>query len=439
MEGKMKLNDRSIRALKPRAGRYEEWISGYKGLGVRVSPEGTKSWIVMYRHGGRLRRMTLGRYPAVTVARVGTLHGEVQERLDKGIDPAREAIGIRQEEQVAAKEKVFRVVYEAFAADHLAGLRTGEEIKRKFEMDVLPQWGRRRVDQITRTDVKEMIRDKAKGSPVAANRLLAALRKFFNWCADEEYIQHSPAARIKPPTDERERGRDRVLAQSEVRAVWKAAEEIGHPFGTVVKALFLTGARLDEMASLRWAEVVFDDAVIRLPPARYKTKRAHVIPLVPALKDMLAELHAEDRKRVGTGPMFEHVHRSGRVGDKPPSGWSRAKKDLDLAAARVRAADQGADIDGLADAEILKRFKIPNWRLHDIRRVVATSVREAGATREGAKRMLGHVDRSVTSLYDRAEALPELRAMLTAWADRLAIIVKGGAEVVPLYKARAGE
>jgi len=435
----MRLNDRSIRALKPRPGRYEEWIAGYKGLGIRVSPEGTKTWIIMYRHNGKQRRMSLGRYPSVTVARVGTLHGEVQERLDKGVDPATEAIEKRQEEQAAAKEKVFSAVYKAFAADHLARLRTGEEIKRKFEIDILPRWGRRRVDQITRADVREMLRDKANVSPVAANRLLTTIKKFFNWCMDEEYIQHSPAARIKPPTDERERERDRVLSQSEIRAVWKAAEEIGHPFGTVVKALFLTGSRLDEIGSLRWTEVVFDDAVIRLPAARYKTKRAHVIPLVPTLKDILAELHAEDRERVGTGPMFEYVIRSGRVGDKPPSGWSKAKKGLDLAAARVRAADQDADIDGLADAEILKRFEIPDWRFHDIRRLVATSVREAGATREGTKQILGHVDRSVTSLYDRADTLPELKAMLTAWADRLAIIVEGGAEVIPLHEAQTVE
>ena len=90
--------------------------------------------------------MSLGRYPAVTVARVGTLHGKIQERLDKGIDPASETIEKRQEERAAAKEKVFSTVYEAFAADHLARLRTGEKIKRKFEMDILPQWRRRRVD-----------------------------------------------------------------------------------------------------------------------------------------------------------------------------------------------------------------------------------------------------------------------------------------------------
>lgn len=434
----MKLTDRSIRSLKPGNARYEKWIDGHKGLGVRVSLEGTKSWVFMYRHQGRLRRMTLGKYPTVGVARANTLHAEALERVEHGIDPATEAIETRREERTAATERAFLNVYEAFAADHLAKLRTGDEVRQKFELDILPRWGRRRVDEITRADVRELLREKAKESPIGANRLLAAIRKFFNWCLDEEIIEASPAYRIKPPTDERERERDRVLSQSEIRAVWKAAEEKGHPFGTVVKGLFLTGARLNEIGSLKWQEVVFDDEVIRLPAARYKTKRAHIIPLVPALKDMLGELYANDRERVGDAQMFEYVFRSGRVGDNPLAGWSWAKTDIDLLAAKVRAEEQGVDIDALTDAEILERFEIPNWRFHDIRRVVATYVREAGASREGAKWMLGHADRSVTSIYDRSSAVPEIRAMLTVWADRLAIIVSGedSGKVVPIRAVR---
>lgn len=435
----MKLNDRSIRALKRRTKRYEAWIDGYKGLGVRVSPEGTKSWIFMYRHGGKLRRMTLGRYPTVTVAQVGILHGEALDKLAKGVDPAAEAIEGHQEAKAAAKGKVFRAVYDAFAEDHLSKLRTCAEIKRKFENDILPHWGRRRVDEITRAEVRELVRNKAKGSPVAANRLLAAIKTFFNWCIDEDLIEHSPANRVKRLTNERERERDRVLSQSEIRAVWKAAEAVGHPFGTVVKALFLTGARLDEITSLQWSEIAFDDEVIRLPATRYKTKRAHVIPMVPALKDMLSDLHAKDRESAGNRPMPKHAIRSGRVGDKPPSGWSRAKKDIDLAAAKVRAQEQDIDIEGMADDEIRDRYGLPDWRLHDIRRVVATQVREAGASREGAKWMLGHTDRSVTAIYDRASNLPEIRTMLAAWADRLEIIVAGGAEVVPLRGVKVAE
>ncbi len=137
--------------------------------------------------------------------------------------------------------------------------------------------------------------------------------------------------------------------------------------------------------------------------------------------------------------MPEYAIRPVRVGDKPPSGWSTAKKDIDLLAAKVRAKDQDVDIEGMTDAGINERFGITNWRFHDIRRVVATYVREAGASREGAKWMLGHADRSVTSIYDRSSAVPEIRAMLTVWADRLAIIAEGGAEVVPLHDSKAGE
>ena len=110
--------------------------------------------------------------------------------------------------------------------------------------------------------------------------------------------------------------------------MWIAAEEIGHPFGTVVKALFLTGARLNEIASLRWQEVVFDDEVIRLPASRYKTKRAHIIPMVPPLKNILAELFAKDQERAGDGPMPEYAIRSVRVWNKPRICSSRPGSPL---------------------------------------------------------------------------------------------------------------
>ena len=92
----MKLTDRSIRALKPAEGRYEKWIDGHKGLGVRVSIEGTKSWVFMYRYQGKLRRMTLGKFPTIGVARANRLHADALEKLEHGIDPAMEAIQERQ-------------------------------------------------------------------------------------------------------------------------------------------------------------------------------------------------------------------------------------------------------------------------------------------------------------------------------------------------------
>ncbi len=83
----MRLTDRSIKALKPKAERHEVWEDGRTGLGVRVSPAGRRSWIYMYRFEGRPRRMTLGTYPALSLANARVKHAQAKERLEKGEDP----------------------------------------------------------------------------------------------------------------------------------------------------------------------------------------------------------------------------------------------------------------------------------------------------------------------------------------------------------------
>lgn len=432
----MKFVDRSVRALKPKGKRYEAWIDGYKGLGIRVSVEGTKSWVLLYRHEGRLRRMTLGRYPAVGVAQAGKLHAEAIEKVEHGIDPAAEAIHGRQEERTAATDKTVDAVFEAFNADHLVKLRRGDDVKRQFERDVLPQWGRRRVDQITRADIRELLRVKAEEAPISANRLLAALRKFFNWCIDEEIIQASPAIRIKPPTDERERVRDRVLSESEIALIWQAADEMGEPFGDVIKMMFFSAGRRSEIINMTWPEIDLVEVLWRLPAARHKTKTPHVLPLTPAAMELLGARYETDKPKAGAS-MPEHIFRSGRSGDRPMSGYSKFKERIDLLVAKARAKDDNADIRELSDEAILEAYRLPDWRFHDIRRTSATYMRQGGADRLTVQKILGHADSSVTSIYDRYGSLDEMRRALETWATRLAIIVGGddGGKVVPIRRA----
>ncbi len=96
----MKLTARSVEALKPatpQQGRYEVWEDNGKGLGIRVSAKGRKSWVFLYRFGGRPRRMTLGTFPAMTLAQAHTAHGKAREKLETGEDPGVELVVSRQE------------------------------------------------------------------------------------------------------------------------------------------------------------------------------------------------------------------------------------------------------------------------------------------------------------------------------------------------------
>ena len=125
------------------------------------------------------------------------------------------------------------------------------------------------------------------------------------------------------------------------------------------------------------------------------------------MKEILSQLYARDRERAGKYPMPKHAIRSSRSRDKPVSGWSKSKRQIDLLAAKVRTTDDGVDPATMTDAEILEKYGIQGWKLHDIRRSLATHIRKEGASREATKWILGHVDGSITAIYDRASHLPE--------------------------------
>ena len=105
-----------------------------------------------------------------------------------------------------------------------------------------------------------------------ANRVLAAVRKFFNWCISRELIELSPCAGVGLPT--RERARHRTLSDEELASVLKTARAIGHPFGGIVQMLALTAQRRDEVGRLTWDQFDLDRAIWAMPPEHAKNEAA---------------------------------------------------------------------------------------------------------------------------------------------------------------------
>ena len=132
-----------------------------------------------------------------------------------------------------------------------------------------PRWGNRTLSEVRKRDVIALVDAiRERGSPVMANRVLAAVRKFFNWCLSRELIELSPCAGVGLPT--RERARHRTLSDEELASVLKTARAIGHPFGGIVQMLALTAQRRDEVGRLTWDQFDLDKAVWVLPPEHAK-------------------------------------------------------------------------------------------------------------------------------------------------------------------------
>ena len=161
----MRFTDNGVAGLKPEAQRYEVWEDGRTGFGVRVAPTGRKSWLFMYRFGGKARRMTLGNYPAVGLATARVAFAEAKRKLGHGQDPGALAIADKRVEREASTIKDLVQEYLERSAKEQ---RSYAEVKRILDKDVLPAWGSRKAKTIKRRDVivlLDAIVD--RGSPVA--------------------------------------------------------------------------------------------------------------------------------------------------------------------------------------------------------------------------------------------------------------------------------
>src|SRR5262249_29261966 len=148
-------------------------------------------------------------------------------------------------------------VFERFMERH-AKIHTREaswrETQRIYDREIGPRWKNRRVQDITKRNVLDLLDGVMdKDAPVLANRTLAAVRKFFNWCVERDILASSPCAGVKPPAPET--SRDRTLTDEELAGLVKVSKAEGFPFGALTMLLILTGQRVDEVRELRWAEL----------------------------------------------------------------------------------------------------------------------------------------------------------------------------------------
>jgi integrase len=389
-----RLTIRSVEAMKPRSVRQEIPDSFLPGLYLVVQPSGAKGWAVRYRHQGVPRKLTLsGSYPALGLKDARELGAKALRAVAEGRDPGREKILTR-----AAKADGVERVVDEFLERHARRSnrpRTAQETERLLRQHVLPRWRGRMVHDITRRDVLDILdRVVDGGAPIAANRVFAAVRKFFNWCAARDILAASPCAGVKPPTAER--ARDRVLSDDELRLVWVAADKLGGTFGPLVKLLTLTGQRRDEVARMRHDELDLDACLWTLPPARVKNNQPHEVPLSTAALAVLERV-----PRVAGSPF---VLTNG--GASPASGYSKGKRRL----------------DALLPADM------PVWRLHDLRRTCASGMARLGINLPVIEKVLNHSSGSfagIVGVYQKHSFADEKRQALEAWGDFVAALVEG--------------
>ena len=318
--------------------------------------------------------MTLGTYPAMSLAEAREAWRVAKASVDRGEDPATEKAVARRREP-----DTVRSVAEDFVAKYARPRnRTADEVARMFALHLYPKLGARPIETVTRRDILDVldgIEEKASGA--RANRVLANVRRMFSWAVERGILEASPVANVRAPGQEKPR--DRVLTDDEVTAFVRACEGMGEPFGPLFRLLLLTGQRREEVAALPWAELDLAGAVWHLPAARTKNKRASDVPLSAQAVAILEGLMR--RSPLAFPAAFS---RDGHTEPRPLSGFGRAKERLDAAMlAELRKAAPEATL--------------PDWRLHDLRRTAASGMARLGVggacRREAAQPRLGHLRR----------------------------------------------
>ena len=379
------LTDLKLRKVKPNAGkRLDIWDTRIPGFGVRISPAGTKTFVLMYRIHNRKRRVSIGRYPEIGLADARRIALEMRAQIARQEDPQTKG-------NSNTTSFHFNKAVESFVAIHCVRHNrenTRLETERLLKRNFVTKWHNSDIRKITRADVLIILDDIInEGKPSAANHALAAIRKFFNWCVERGLIEQSPCVAIRRPA--KQVSRDRVLGNDELSKIWHGGAQLGYPFGRIVQLLILTGQRRGEVSGMRWQDIDFENQIWSIPAEMNKSNRPHTVPLTEMTIEILNEI-----PRLSD----QFVFPARGLSSTTFSGFSKSKRQLD------------------------QLMTIDDWRLHDLRRTLATNLARLSVPPHVVERILNHstgILGGVAGIYNRFEYLDEMRLALNQWATDL--------------------
>jgi integrase len=435
-----------------------------KSLFLIIEPSGHKSFQMRFRRpDGKPAKLTLGPVDfsgeelatapeigqPLTLAAARLLAAKVHQDRARGLDPIGEHKARKHRRRVEIEQleaSTFAVAVRNYIKLHarpktrnwretarLLGLLypiDGNSEPEQSRGGLAERWADRNVQSIDAHDIWSIV-DEARSigvpgmavrnpnaSEARARLAYVALSSLFTWLKRQRRVDANPCAGV--PRPEPAKSRDRTLSNDEIKWFWRATDKIGGPFGTVFKVLLLTGARLDEVAGMTYAELNEDRSTWSLPSSRTKNKRAHVVPLPPMARDIIAGVEGN-----GAGSFVFTTNNT-----TPVSSWSWAKGRLDEAMLAAAREQRGPNV------------AVAEWRLHDLRRTAVTGLAELGVRPDVIELCVNHVSGhrgGIAGVYNRSQMLDERKAALKRWAAHVHGLVSGrSADVTPMQRARRG-
>lgn len=390
----MKFIDSFIKNLKSETNWYEKTES--IGLGIRVMPSGSKSWIYRYTLNGKRQKMTLGRYPAVSLQQARELFLQAQRLKEQGINP------IEHQQQEKSKdiytvEKLFIEWYEAYVVKNR---KKPLHIQQQIESNIIPLLGSKELSKLQPVDISRALDVIVKrGAPILANRILSSLKQAFNYAVSRGNIHQNPATSIRSrDIGGLEKPRERFLTLEEIKTIWKFLDsdqsKMSLQTKSAIKIIMLTGVRTAEIRLAQWSSFDFTNSLWTVPPEHTKGGITVKIHLTPLVISVLRELEAiSDSRFVIVGvdsnkPLDEHA--------------------LPRAIKRIQ-----------------NRVGIPEWTAHDLRRTFATQLGETlDVDPVVIEKCLGHKMPRIMATYNKNEMLPQRKDALERWSQIIEELIK---------------
>lgn len=403
----MGLTDKKVAAAKPKERPYRLWDGD--GLYLYVSKTGAKSWRVNYKNGGKQKTLTLGLYPAISLADARIRCADARRARYDGLDPAKEK-QIRKQE-VERQEREEKLTFAVVAQDwcRVQEAKTSPRYHKttleRLRLHILPHIGNKVFAKLTFEDLKNVVLKLEKQSKYEMSRRVAIIigqickyAKLNQWAPYNLADGLTSILARRPDSDKR--GLPAITGAVGVGEMLQKIEayierkQPSAPMAAALRLFPLLALRSQEILSSSWGEIDFDNAVWNIPAARMKTKKAHEVPLSRQVLDILRDLHA---RRVSNGFIF----RSGRG-----AGYLTN--------------------EGVNDAMHRAGIPLGEMCLHGWRKVFSTLCHESGVPGTLVEKSLAHASGDAVALaYNKAQYMEARRILMQWWADTLDALRSG--------------
>jgi integrase len=409
------LTDRMVRTLIAGTGRREIGDAGCRGLSIRCTTAGVKTWSYAYKLSGRMRRITLGEYPAMGLGEARAEADERRKQRSLGKDPR--AVQEAERADLARVALTFGQLSDKYLKHIKANGKLSWKADERYLKRLKAKFGKRAAALIAKREFMDFLEAAAKKSKTSANRMQSTLRTMWGWAADHDDVPMNFLAGVKK-VGGKEKGKDRVLIADELRAFLAALADAEVKATEIVRlalrGILITAQRPSEVAGMMLSELHDLDQPNPhwiIPRLRTKNKKAeHTVPLSPAAVLLIREgLEASKEGWEGKNdrPVF-----AGRF----EGVTNLARHSLSHAVRRI-----------LKDKKYKDKFA-KKFTPHDLRRTSATLAQSLRVPRDYVKALLNHQDGDVTAIYARWHMFDEKREAVLA-------VEKA---VLPLMQAQAG-